>query len=178
MSRIGKKPVAIPSGVKVSINDGIVEVVGPKSKLNMALPPMVSIDIDEANVLVKADDDSSKASALHGLARSLINNMVIGVSKGFKKQLTIIGVGYKAQVSGSKLTLNLGYSHVIEYQIPKGVTVIVADNTKLTIEGSDKQVVGEVAATIRRYRKPEPYKGKGIRYIDEHVIIKEGKTVG
>jgi len=178
MSRIGKKQITIPSGVKVALKGDVVEVEGPKSKLSMSLPPLVSVDVDASAVNVKNNDETRKASAMQGLTRSLINNMVVGVTEGFKKELSIIGVGYKAQVSGSKLTLNLGYSHPVIYDVPKGVTVTVTDNTKLLIEGADKQQVGEAAATIRRFRKPEPYKGKGIRYVDEHVVIKEGKSVG
>lgn len=178
MSRIGNKEIKIPSGVKVNVAEGTVEVQGPKDKLSISLPPMTSVTIDDDTLTVKRDNETRQAKALHGLARSLINNMVIGVTEGFKKDLEIVGVGYRAQVSGQKLTLNLGYSHQVEYQAPEGVTITIADNTKISVVGSDKQAVGEVAATIRRFRKPEPYKGKGIRYAGEHIVMKEGKTVG
>ncbi len=177
MSRIGKKPVAIPSGVKVSVADGTVTVEG-KVKLTMPVPPYVSVAVEGAEVLVSRNDEERASSAMQGLARSLINNMVIGVSQGFKKELAIVGVGYKAQLTGSKLVLNLGYSHPIEFTVPEGIKLTVTDGTKISIEGADKQLVGETAATIRRYRKPEPYKGKGIRYADEQITLKEGKSVG
>ncbi len=178
MSRIGVIPITIPSGVKVDIKNGIVNVEGPKGKLNLTLPPLVSAKLDSDTIVVSREDDSGRAKAMHGLGRSLVNNLVIGVSQGYEKKLTIIGVGYKAAVSGSKMELNLGYSNPIKYDIPKGIEVKVEANTNITISGIDKQLVGEVAATVRKFRKPEPYKGKGIRYADEHVTIKEGKTVG
>jgi large subunit ribosomal protein L6 len=177
MSRIGKKPVAIPAGVKVSVKDGIVTAEG-KEKLTLALPRLVELEITDSEVIVKQQKENREASAMQGLTRALVQNMVIGLSTGFKKELQIIGVGYKAQVQGSKLVLNLGYSHTIEYQIPKGLTVAMGENNTIIITGADKQMVGQAAATIRGYRPPEPYKGKGIRYVDEHVTIKEGKTVG
>ena len=177
MSRIGKKPVAIPAGVKVSVKDGVVTAEG-KEKLTLALPRLVELEITDSEVIVKQQKENREASAMQGLTRALIQNMVIGLSTGFKKELQIIGVGYKAQVQGSKLVLNLGYSHTIEYQIPKGLTVAMGENNTIVITGADKQMVGQAAATIRGYRPPEPYKGKGIRYVDEHVTIKEGKTVG
>jgi len=177
MSRIGKKPVAIPAGVKVSVKDGVVTAEG-KEKLTLALPRLVELEITDSEVIVKQQKENRESSAMQGLTRALIQNMVIGLSTGFKKELQIIGVGYKAQVQGSKLVLNLGYSHTIEYQIPKGLTVAMGENNTIIITGADKQMVGQAAATIRGYRPPEPYKGKGIRYVDEHVTIKEGKTVG
>ncbi len=177
MSRIGKKPIAIPAGVKVTVADGTVTVEG-KGKLSLPLPPLVSVAVEGSEVIVSRQDEERASSAMQGLARSLINNMVIGVSAGFKKELQIVGVGYRAQMSGSKLVLNLGYSHPIEYVVPEGVKVTVADNVKITVEGADKQLVGQAAATIRRFRKPEPYKGKGIRYVDEQITLKEGKSVG
>ena len=175
MSRIGKKPIAIPAGVKVTVADGTVTVEG-KGKLSLPLPPLVSVAVEGSEVIVSRQDEERASSAMQGLARSLINNMVIGVSAGFKKELQIVGVGYRAQMSGSKLVLNLGYSHPIEYVVPEGVKVTVADNVKITVEGADKQLVGQAAATIRRFRKPEPYKGKG--YVDEQITLKEGKSVG
>ena len=177
MSRIGKKPVDIPAGVKVTLNDGVVTVEG-KSKLALTLPPHVAVEIKENQLLVTQADDTRKAGAMHGLARSLINNMVIGVTTGFRKELAIVGIGYKAQLSGKKLTLSLGYSHTIEFPVPEGITVTVTPENKIIVEGADKQLVGETAAEIRRFRPPEPYKGKGIRYVDERIVLKEGKSVG
>ena len=177
MSRIGKKPVDIPAGVKVALNDGVITVEG-KSKLAMTLPPHVAVEIKENQLLVTQADDTRNAGAMHGLARSLINNMVIGVTTGFRKELAIVGIGYKAQLSGKKLTLSLGYSHTIEFPVPEGITVTVTPENKIIVEGADKQLVGETAAEIRRFRPPEPYKGKGIRYVDERIVLKEGKSVG
>jgi len=177
MSRIGNIAIKIPAGVKVDVKDGVVAVEG-KAKLAMNVPPQVTVNVADGVVKVVRDDETRESNAMQGLARSLINNMVIGVTAGFKKDLTIIGVGYKAAVSGSKMTLNLGYSHPIEYVIPAGIKVTVTDNTKIMVEGADKQMVGEVAATIRKFRKPEPYKGKGIRYNDERVTLKVGKSAG
>ncbi|MBE6356932.1 MAG: 50S ribosomal protein L6 [Lentisphaerae bacterium] len=177
MSRIGKKPIDIPAGVKVTIADGNVVVEG-KEKLSMALPPHVTAVVSENQVLVSAADETRKANAMHGLARSLVQNMVIGVSQGFRKELQIVGIGYKAAVAGSVLNLSLGYSHPIAFQIPAGIKVTVTPENKITVEGCDKQLVGETAAQIRRFRKPEPYKGKGIRYVDERIVLKEGKSVG
>ena len=178
MSRIGKKPIAIPAGVKFAVADQVVTVEGPKGKLTLTLPPHVTAAAEGTNIVVTPVDETREANAMHGLARSLISNMVIGVTAGFKKELTIVGVGYKAAISGQKLTLNLGYSHPIVYQVPEGVKVSVVDGPKMIVEGADKQKVGETAATIRRFRPPEPYKGKGIRYVDEKVILKEGKSAG
>ncbi len=176
MSRIGKRPVTIPQGLKVTVAAGMVTVEG-KEKLSMKIPPLVSVDVKENKLKVTRQDETNRSSAMQGLTRNLINNMVIGLTAGFKKELTIIGVGYRASLAGSKLTLNLGYSHPIEYQVPAGVKVTVKD-ANISVEGADKQMVGEVAATIRRFRKPEPYKGKGIRYADEKIALKEGKSVG
>ena len=177
MSRIGKKPVDIPAGVKVTLNDGVITVEG-KSKLAMTLPPHVAVEVKENQLLVTQADDTRKAGAMHGLARSLINNMVIGVTAGFRKELAIVGIGYKAALSGKKLTLSLGYSHSIEFPVPEGITLTVTPENKIIVEGADKQLVGETAAEIRRFRPPEPYKGKGIRYVDERIVLKEGKSVG
>ena len=177
MSRIGKKPIDIPSGVKVTISGADVTVEG-KSKLSMTLPPYVSAKVEGSQVLVSQDSDARQASAMHGLARSLIHNMIVGVSAGFKKELAIVGVGYKATLAGSKLTLNLGFSHPIVYEVPAGVKLTVTPDNKMVVEGCDKQLVGETAAQIRRFRPPEPYKGKGIRYADERIVLKEGKSVG
>jgi large subunit ribosomal protein L6 len=176
MSRIGKKPVVIPSGVKVAVGDNNVSVEG-KAKLSIAIPPKVTVEVQDSQVVVNRLDDTRESGAMQGLARSLINNMVIGVTEGFKKELLIVGVGYRAQLKGKVLNLSLGYSHPIDYKIPEGLEVVVEGN-KITVSGADKQLVGEAAATIRRFRKPEPYKGKGVRYADEHISMKEGKTVG
>jgi large subunit ribosomal protein L6 len=175
MSRIGKKPIDIPAGVKVSVGASEVTVEG-KSKLSMALPPHVSVEVTENTIQVNQVGDSCEAGAMHGLVRSLINNMVIGVTTGFKKELSIVGVGYKATLAGNKLTLSLGFSHPVIYQVPEGIKLTVTPDNKIVVEGSDKQLVGETAAQIRRFRPPEPYKGKGIRYTDERVIIKVGKS--
>ncbi len=177
MSRIGKKAIAIPSGVKVSVDNGMILVEG-KAKLSLKTPPYVTVQVEENEVHVVRNDEARASSAMQGLTRSLINNMVIGVTAGFRKDLQIIGVGYKAQLTGSKLVLSLGYSHPVEFNVPEGVTVTVTDNVKIAVEGADKQLVGETAAIIRRFRKPEPYKGKGIRYADEQISLKEGKSVG
>ena len=176
MSRIGKKPIEIPSGVKVAVSGNTVTVEG-KAKLSLNLPPYVEVEVADNKVVVKQAGEAREAGAMHGLARSLINNMVIGVTAGFKKELLIVGVGYKAALQGSKLNLSLGYSHPINYQIPEGVKVTLNEN-KIIVEGADKQLVGETAAEIRRFRPPEPYKGKGIRYVDERIVLKEGKSVG
>ena len=179
MSRIGKKPVEIPAGVKVSVSGETVAVEGKGGKLSIAIPPHVAVEVKDNQVLVSQIDEAREAGAMHGLARSLIHNMIVGVSEGFKKELAIVGVGYKATLAGSKLTLNLGYSHPIVYQLPAGVKLtVIQDSNKMIIEGCDKQLVGETAAQIRRFRPPEPYKGKGIRYVDERIVLKEGKSVG
>ncbi len=177
MSRIGKKPITVPSGVKVNIADGVVVVEG-KAKLSTKIPPLVAVELEDNNIVVKRLDEDRSSSAMQGLARSLINNMIVGVTEGYKKQLQVIGVGFRAQVSGKTLTLNLGFSHPVEFAIPEGISVSVNNNTEIIVEGADKQAVGQAAATIRAFRKPEPYKGKGIRYADEQVQIKEGKSVG
>ena len=178
MSRIGLKPVTIPSGVKVAIADGEMKVEGPKGKLAKAIPPLCEIKLENDTAVVSRVEETRRAKAMHGLTRSLLAGMVEGVSAGFTKNLEIIGVGYRAQAQGQKLNLNLGFSHPVVFEVPDGITVTVADNTKIAVAGADKQLVGEVAATIRRYRKPEPYKGKGIRYQGERVSLKEGKSVG
>jgi len=177
MSRIGKQPIAIPAKVKVEVSGQKVSVEGRKGKLNWELPRRTSLKVDNGKVLVSREGDDAQAKALHGLSRVLVNNMVRGVSEGFVKKLEIQGVGFKAAVQGKNVNLNLGYSHPIVYPIPDQIKVTVEENTKLTIEGPDRQTVGQVAAEIRSYYPPEPYKGKGVRYTDERVIRKEGKTV-
>ena len=177
MSRIGKQPVPIPPKVKVEIQGQKVLVEGPKGKLDLELHSLTAAKIEGAAVLVSRQGDDAEAKALHGLSRALINNMVKGVSDGFSKKLEINGVGFKAAVTGKNVTLNLGYSHPIVYPIPDQIKVTVEENTKVTIEGPSKQVVGQVAAEIRSYYPPEPYKGKGVKYHDEQIVRKEGKTV-
>ena len=177
MSRIGKQPIAIPAKVKVEIKGQKVFVEGPKGKLDFDLPKRTAAKVDAGQVLVSRSGEDAEARALHGLSRSIVNNMVKGVADGFVKKLEIQGVGFKAVVQGKNVNLTLGYSHPILYPIPDQIKVTVEENTKVTIEGPDKQVVGQVAAEIRSYYPPEPYKGKGVRYSDEKVIRKEGKTV-
>jgi len=177
MSRIGKQPIAIPPKVKVEIKGQQVFVEGPKGKLNWELPRRTSLKVDSGKVVVSREGDDARAKALHGLSRALVNNMVRGVSEGFVKKLEIQGVGFKAAVADNKVTMSLGYSHPIVYPIPAQIKVTVEENTKLTIEGPDRQSVGQVAAELRSFYPPEPYKGKGVRYTDERVIRKEGKTV-
>ena len=177
MSRIGKQPIALPPKVKVEVKGQKVSVEGPKGKLQFDLPRHTSLKVDGGNVLVSRKSDDAQAKALHGLSRALVNNMVKGVSEGFVKKLEIQGVGFKAAVQGKTVNLSLGYSHPVVYNIPDQIKVTVEENTKLTIEGPDRQVVGQVAAEIRSFYPPEPYKGKGVRYTDERVVRKEGKTV-
>ncbi|HEY3860468.1 MAG TPA: 50S ribosomal protein L6 [Verrucomicrobiae bacterium] len=177
MSRIGKLPVTVPPNVKVRINGQQVFVEGPKGKLDFELPSRTSAKLDGAILLVSRNGDDAEAKALHGLSRAIVNNMVKGVADGFVKKLEIQGVGFKAAVQGDKVNLALGYSHPVNYPIPAQIKVTVEENTKLTIEGPSKQMVGQVAAEIRSYYPPEPYKGKGVRYAGEKVRRKEGKTV-
>ncbi|MGD0412300.1 MAG: 50S ribosomal protein L6 [Verrucomicrobiota bacterium] len=177
MSRIGKMPVAVPPKVKVEINGRQVSVEGPKGKLDLQLPPRMTAKLDGSSVIVSRAGEDAEAKSLHGLSRALVNNMIKGVSEGFVKKLEIQGVGFKAAVQGDKVNLSLGYSHPVNYPIPPQIKVTVEENTKLTIEGPDKQVVGLVAAEIRGFYPPEPYKGKGVRYAGEKVVRKEGKTV-
>lgn len=177
MSRIGRLPIPIPSQVKVNIADRLISVEGPKGKLQLELPQRTSVKREGEKLVVIRDGDDADAKARHGLARALIANMVRGVTEGYVKKLEIHGVGYKAAIQGNVLTLQLGHSHPIEYPIPSQVTVTVEENTKLTVSGPDKQLVGQVAAEIRGFHPPEPYKGKGIRYVGEHIIRKEGKKV-
>ncbi|MBM3847707.1 MAG: 50S ribosomal protein L6 [Verrucomicrobia bacterium] len=177
MSRIGKQPIAIPSKVKVEVKGRQIHAEGPKGKLNMSLPKRTQVSVKDNQVVVSREGDDAEARALHGLGRALINNMVKGVSEGFVKKLEIQGVGFKAAVQGAVVNLSLGYSHPLNYAIPAQIKVTVEENTKLTIEGPDKALVGLVASEIRSFYPPEPYKGKGVRYSDEKVLRKEGKTV-
>ena len=176
MSRIGKEPISIPSDVQVSIEGRSVGVTGPKGSLDLDLPGEINVRQEDSTVLVERPNDDRKNKALHGLTRSLINNMVIGVSEGFKKELEIVGVGYRAAKSGDGLELQLGFSHPVKVKAPDGITFDVPEPTQIIVSGINKEVVGQVAADIRSYRKPEPYKGKGIRYAGEHVARKAGKA--
>ena len=176
MSRIGKLPIEIPTGVKVAISGLDVSVEGPKGKLSRTIMDGVTISVEEKQILVVRKDDSIVARSAHGLVRTLLNNMVVGVTKGFEKALEINGVGYRAEAKGEILNLSLGYSHPINYELPKGITVEVDKMTKLLVKGIDKELVGQVAAKIRDFRGPEPYKGKGIKYADETILRKAGKT--
>lgn len=177
MSRIGKIPVAVPASVKVVVKGQRVFVEGPKGKLDFESPKRTSVAFENNQLVVSRGGEDAEARALHGLARAMINNMVKGVSEGFVKKLEIQGVGFKALVQGKNVNLSLGYSHPLNYPIPDQIKVTVEENTKVTIEGPSKQMVGQVAAEIRSYYPPEPYKGKGVRYSDEKVKRKEGKTV-
>jgi large subunit ribosomal protein L6 len=177
MSRIGKQPIAIPPKVKVEVKGQSVSVEGPKGKLNWQLPRNTTAKVDNGKIVVARKGEDAQAKALHGLSRALLNNMVRGVTEGFVKKLEIQGVGFKAAVQGKNVNLSLGYSHPIVYPLPDQIKVTVEENTKLTVEGPDRQVVGQVAAELRGFYPPEPYKGKGVRYVGEHVVRKEGKTV-
>ncbi|MCX6884477.1 MAG: 50S ribosomal protein L6 [Verrucomicrobiota bacterium] len=177
MSRIGKQPITIPAKVKVELKGQKVSVEGPKGNLNFDLPKRISISIDKDQLVVSRQGEDAQAKALHGLSRALVNNMLRGVSEGFVKKLEIHGVGFKASVQGKVVNMVLGFSHPINYSIPDQIKVTVEENTKVTIEGPDRQVVGQVASELRSFYPPEPYKGKGVRYSDERVVRKEGKTV-
>ena len=178
MSRIGRKPVAIPNGVTVEVKSGVVHVNGPKGELTYALLPKVSVTIDGNEIIVARENETKEVRARHGLTRALIANMTKGVSDGYQKELEIIGVGYKAALKGKVLQLQLGFSHPIDYEIPKDIEIVQDEKNKniLRVRGADKQLVGQVAAQIRELRPPEPYKGKGIRYTDETVRRKVGKA--
>ena len=177
MSRIGKTPIEITSGVEVVVTADAVEVKGPKGTLAQSIPEGIEVQKEDETIIVKRDNDLRETKALHGLVRSLINNMVQGVTEGYQKQLELVGVGYRAQSKGSNaLELQLGFSHPVKYSAPEGITLEVPSQTEINISGIDKQVVGQVAADIRALKKPEPYKGKGIRYVGEHILRKAGKT--
>ncbi|MDO5111873.1 MAG: 50S ribosomal protein L6 [Clostridia bacterium] len=177
MSRIGKLPISIPSGVTITVgDDNAVTVKGPKGELSEKLSPEMELTMEDGVLTVKRPSDDKRHRALHGLTRTLINNMVVGVTDGFQKKLEIVGVGYRAQMQGTTLVVNVGYSHPVEFPAPQGITFEVPAPTQILIKGIDKQQVGQVAADIRVTRKPEPYKGKGIRYEGEFVRHKEGKT--
>ena len=176
MSRIGRKPINIPNGVNVKLDKNKIIVEGPKGKLERDIHPKITVAIEGDQIVVKRADDTKLSKSLHGLFRSLINNMVEGVSKGFEKRLEIVGVGYRAQLKGKKLDLSLGYSHPVEVEPPAGIEFVVENPQKIVVKGIDKQLVGQVAANIRKLRKPEPYKGKGIRYEGEYILRKAGKS--
>ena len=177
MSRIGKEPISVPSDVQVSIEGRNVGVSGPKGSLDLDVPGEIEVRQEDDMILVERPNDDRKNKALHGLTRSLVKNMVIGVSEGFKKELEIVGVGYRAAEKGSNgLELQLGFSHPVEVKAPEGITFEVPEPTRIIVSGINKEVVGQVAADIRSYRKPEPYKGKGIRYAGEYVARKAGKA--
>lgn len=179
MSRVGKAPIKVAQGVKVEIKGDLIKVEGPKGKLQHKIPRGVSASLKDGSIQVERHEDLvPNASALHGLTRTLIHNMVHGVSTGFSKDLDVVGVGYRAAVKGQQLTLTLGYSHPVEYDVPAGITAKVEANTHLVISGADKVLVGMVAAKIRSFKEPEPYQGKGIKYSDEHIIRKQGKAAG
>ena len=175
MSRIGKKPVAIPSGVTAAIDNGTLSVKGPKGTLTIGLSELVSYNVDDGVISIKPANDSQAARAHWGMQRTLVSNLVEGVTEGFSKTLNITGVGYRANAQGNKLKLQLGYSHDVDLDVPEGLDVKTPDQTTVIISGIDKQAVGQFAAEIRRWRKPEPYKGKGIKYAGEYVFRKEGK---
>ena len=177
MSRVGKKIIPIPQGVELKLDGRTVSAKGPKGQLSYQLLDGIEIDIESGEAAIRQTNTGKNANAFHGLSRAMVNNLVEGVSKGFEKSLEIIGTGYRAAVQGQKLTLNLGFSHPIDYPLPEGITAKVEGN-KVTITGIDKAQVGQVASEIRRFRPPEPYKGKGVRYVGEYVRRKAGKSAG
>ena len=175
MSRIGKKPIQIPKGVTINLKDDLLNIKGPRGDLQRKIHPKISLQIDDDQILISVDDEGRETRALHGLYGALIANMVTGVSEGFERALEIVGIGYRAELSGSVATFHLGYSHPIKYELPKGVDAKI-EKTKITLTGIDKEVLGMTAAKIRSFRKPEPYKGKGIKYAEEYIKRKAGKT--
>ena len=176
MSRVGKKPIVLPSGVKVSISDTQLEVQGPKGKLNTPVPAGISFSLENGELVCQRSSDARQQRAFHGLARALAGNAVKGVSEGFSRDLDIVGVGYRAQVEGRKVVFSLGFSHPVEFPIPEGIEVKVDKQTRVTVSGIDRQQVGQVAAEIRKLRRPDPYKQKGIRYVGEVLKKKAGKA--
>ena len=175
MSRIANSPVELPKGVEIKQADGQLVVKGPKGELSMAVNSEISINVEEGQLTFAAKSGSRFAHAMSGTTRSLVNNMVTGVSTGFERKLELVGVGYRAKAQGKKLNLTLGFSHPVDHELPEGITVETPSQTEILVKGIDKQKVGQVAADIRSYRPPEPYKGKGVRYSDEHVVRKEAK---
>jgi large subunit ribosomal protein L6 len=178
MSRIGKKPIQLPDMVKFSLNGNVISVKGPKGNLERQLHPAIKIDVNDNVIEVKADTSNTKAMALQGLFRSLIFNMVTGVSTGYEKKLVLSGIGYRAETSGQNLILNVGFSNPVNFTVPEGITASLESNTQITLSGIDKELLGQVSANVRSIRPPEPYKGKGIMYADEKIIKKAGKTAG
>lgn len=176
MSRIGIKPITLPAGVEVKVDGNVVSVKGPKGELQETISSLLTVENKDGVITVSRDGDEAEKRSQHGLARTLINNMVIGVTNGFEKKLQLVGVGYKAEKKGKKLVMNLGYSHPVELEDPEGITTETPDANTVVVKGIDKALVGNYAANIRAWRKPEPYKGKGIRYEGEHIRRKEGKT--
>jgi len=176
MSRIGKKPIAIPKGVTIKADANGVEVKGPKGQLKQALPPGITAAIEDGNVVTKKASEDPELRKFHGLARSLVNNAVLGVTEGWKKELDIVGVGYRAEMKGQQIHLALGYSHPIVFDVPKGIDVAIEKQTHITVTGVDRQLVGQVAANLRRMREPDPYQQKGVRYTGEKLKKKAGKT--
>lgn len=175
MSRIANNPVNIPSGVDINIAGNLITVKGSKGELSHDIHPLVKVEQEDGTLKTTVNDNSKAAKALSGTTRALIQNIVTGVSEGFERKLEIVGVGYRAAVSGKKLNLTLGFSHPVEFAIPEGITIETPSQTEIVVKGADKQQVGQVAANIRDYRPPEPYKGKGVRYSDERIIRKEAK---
>jgi len=176
MSRIGKKPIAVPKGVTVKVAEGAVEVQGPKGKLRQAFPAGINFELADGQLLAKKSTDDPGLAKFHGLARSLVANAVAGVTDGFKRELDIVGVGYRAELKGKQVILALGYSHAVVFDIPNGIDIAIDKQTHLTVTGVDRQLVGQVAANLRRLRKPDPYKQKGVRYTGEVLKKKAGKT--
>ena len=177
MSRIGKYPIVIPDGVKIDLKGNLIKVSGTKGQQSWSIHANIKAEVNDDTITINRIDNSSLSRSLHGTTRQIINNMVIGVSEGFEKELEIVGVGYQASLEGNRLRLQIGYSHDVYFDLPEGINAS-ADRTSIKINGIDKQLVGSVASKIRSFRKPEPYKGKGIRYKGEYIKIKQGKTVG
>lgn len=178
MSRVGKLPIKLPQGVKAEIKDSLIKVEGPKGRLSLTLPHGVTAKIDAGSVVVGRDESLPNSSALQGLNRTLIHNMVHGVHAGFTRELDIVGVGYRASMKGQVLSMTLGYSHPVDYELPAGITGKVENNTHIVVSGADRMLVGHVASKIRSFKKPEPYQGKGVRYTNEHIVRKQGKAAG
>jgi large subunit ribosomal protein L6 len=176
MSRIGKKPITIPKGVTVKVVDGAVEVQGPKGKLRQAHPSGINFELSDGHLVAKTATEDPQLGKFHGLARSLVHNAVVGVTDGFKRELDIVGVGYRAELKGKQVIFALGYSHAVVFEVPAGIDIVIDKQTHITVTGVDRQLVGQVAANIRRLRKPDPYKQKGVRYTGEVLKKKAGKT--
>jgi large subunit ribosomal protein L6 len=175
MSRVGKKPVELPKGVEATVTETVVKVKGPKGELSVTLNPQIEVKIADGKAQVSTRSTSRAARVVSGTTRAILANMVTGVTKGFERKLELVGVGYRAQAQGRKLNLTLGFSHPVSYAVPDGISVETPSQTEIIVRGADRQKVGQVAAEIRGYRKPEPYKGKGVRYVGEHVVLKEAK---